>query len=172
MTNPVTANDLMFGGAAVPVSFEVGTTVTGVLVAMDVNHRKEVKYNPATDSYDQGELQYWDEEKTRPKYDPVLTLQTDDVDDEIEGDDGLRRVFVKGRSKANPGSLMDACRAAKKAAGVKQFELGGTLTFTCTGEGERTRAMIKANLNAPKIYTASYTPPDPHQEVNDAFDQA
>jgi len=159
------ANDVLFGNSAPAVSFSVGTTVRGRLTGQTAIQRREVKWNAAAKVHEQGKPQYWDNGRPttkvtdRPIMDAVVTLQTDFAEWEavsaqtarIGKDDGLRRVFLKGRSKANPGSLMDAAVAAAKEAGVRKVEIGDFMEITCTGEGQK-----QGSVNPPKIYEAKY----------------
>lgn len=159
------ANDILFGNAAPAVSFSVGTTVRGRLTGQTAIQRREVKYNKAQKAHEQGKPLYWENGRPstvptdRPIMDAVVTLQTDFTKWEavsaqtakIGKDDGLRRVFLKGRSKANPGSLMDAAVSAAKEAGVRKVEIGDFMEITCTGEGEKI-----GSVNPPKIYEAKY----------------
>jgi hypothetical protein len=83
-----------------------------------------------------------------PRMQLVVIVQTDRPDD--ENDDGRRRIFVKGQMK-------DAVNHALRVAGVKDIAVGGTLTVTYIHDGERTDGGFGA---APKIYEATYVPPD------------
>lgn len=82
-----------------------------------------------------------------PRMQVVVTLATDLRDD--SEDDGLRRIYIKGKS------LTGAVRDAVRKAGAKGIEQGGRLTVTYTGDGVAERR----GINPPKLYTASYTPP-------------
>lgn len=160
------ANDILFGNSAPAVSFDVGTTVRGRITAQTGIQRREVKFDTKTKTHEQGKPLWWKDGKTttektdRPVMDPVLTLQTDFTKWEavsaqvsrIGKDDGMRRVFVKGRSKANPQSLMDAVITACKEAGVRKISPGDFIEITCVGEGEK----ANKTMNAPKLYEAKY----------------
>ncbi len=161
------ANDILFGNSAPSVSFSVGTTVHGRIVGQDGSHRREVKHDRKTDTYVQGKPYYWDnglpstKVTDRPVMDAVITIQTDITDwsaissqsAKLGKDDGLRRIFLKGRSKASPDSLRDAAILAAGNAGVRKVELGDFIEITCTGEGKKQGA-----ANPPKLYTATYWP--------------
>ncbi|ASR85076.1 hypothetical protein SEA_PHELPSODU_67 [Mycobacterium phage PhelpsODU] len=82
-----------------------------------------------------------------PRMQLVVTVQTDLNDPEIEDDDGLRRLFVKGE-------MRKAVQKAVIAAGAKGLDVGGQLFVTYIGDGEK-----KGNLSAPKLYRAEYTKP-------------
>ncbi len=160
------ANDILFGNAAPAMGFDVGTKVRGRITSHTAIQRKEVEPNKATGTIEQGKPLFWTSngktttEKTdRPVMDPVLTVQTAFTNFEgcspqfkrIGADDGLRRIFVKGRSKANPGSIMDAVVAACREAGSKVNE-GDFIELVCTGEGKK----ANRGMNAPKLYEATY----------------
>lgn len=160
------ANDLLFGNNAPAMGFDPGTKIRGRITTHGAVQRKKVEMNSATKQVEQGELLFWKDgkittEKTdRPVMDPVLTIQTGFSNWEgvspqfakIGKDDGIRRVFVKGRSKANPHSLMDAVIAACKEAGVRKINPDDFIEITCTGEGKR----ASRGMNAPKLYEAAY----------------
>lgn len=108
--------------------------------------------------YDTGAPLTWDD--GNPKWQWRVDLQTDLRTD--AGDDGLRSVYLKARSKS-------AVVAAVKAAGAKRLERGGTLelayvsddhsdphrpTVTCTPDCEKGKGYPA------KIYKATYSPAD------------
>ncbi|WNM67548.1 hypothetical protein SEA_SHADOW1_70 [Mycobacterium phage Shadow1] len=82
-----------------------------------------------------------------PRMQLVVTVQTDLNDPEVEDDDGLRRLFVKGE-------MRKAVQKAVIAAGAKGLDVGGQLFVTYIGDGEK-----KGNLSAPKLYRAEYIKP-------------
>lgn len=125
-------DDLVFGNATPAFSFKSVNTVRGKITGKSTSHRRDIKFDKKSKTYEQGDLLYWGDDnkpstiKTdRPVLDPVLTLQTtfkkwEGVPNAPEGDDdGIRRLFVVARSKANPGSVMDAFKAACRAAKSK-----------------------------------------------------
>jgi hypothetical protein len=87
----------------------------------------------------------WDDGS--PRMQLVITVQTDRRDD--QDDDGRRRIFVKRQ-------MRDAVNRALRTAGVKDLAVGGVLTITYSGDGEP----ADKGLAAPKIYEATYIPPD------------
>jgi len=160
------ANDILFGNAAPAMGFEVGTKIRGRITAQTAVQRREVEFNKATKSVEQGKPLYWTannrtttDKTDRPVMDPVLTIQTAFTNFEgvssqykrIGKDDGLRRVFVKGRSKSSPGSIMDAVVKACREAGSK-INVGDYIEIVCTGEGEK----LGRGVNPPKLYEATY----------------
>jgi hypothetical protein len=93
-----------------------------------------------------------------PRMQVVVTLATDLRDD--SEDDGLRKVYIKGKS------MTAAVRDAVRKAGAKGLERGGQLTVTYTGDGVAERR----GLNPPKLYSASYAPPS-QAAVNAVLEQ-
>lgn len=93
---------------------------------------------------------FYDEEKQRPMWQYVITLQTDQVDPGVEDDDGTRRLFAKGQ-------MIGAIAHALKKAGVTDTAsaVGGMLAVRWNGNGEG-----KPGLNPPKLYEAAYKPGD------------
>lgn len=85
-----------------------------------------------------------------PQMQLVVTLQTDEVDDEIEDDDGKRRIYVKFK-------MREAIADAVKAAGANGLAEGGWLKVTCTGAE---KPKVRGH-NGAKLYSAEYEAPDP-----------
>ena len=145
MTQP-TGNDLLMGGGRTrsasfdgiaPITVEgVVTEPPGVTQELD---------------FDTREPKFWDDGK--PKLLTVIKIQTElRVDDD---DDGVRTIFAKFK-------LRDAIRDAVKAAGAKGVLPGGFLSVTYVADepkkpGHRGKAI--------KLYSATYVPPDPGNQV-------
>jgi hypothetical protein len=160
------ANDVLFGNSAPAMGFDVGTKVRGRIISQTAIQRKEVVPNKVTGQIEQGKHLYWKDGKTttektdRPVMDPVLTVQTtfrnwEGVSPQrpkIGKDDGIRQIFIKGRSKQNPGSLMDAVILAVREAGVRKISVGDYIELSCTGEGKK----ANRGMNAPKLYEGTY----------------
>jgi hypothetical protein len=129
-----TAQDfLMSGGGAKAAKFpSPGTTVSGSVV-------REPEVAQQTE-FGTGRPLFWDDGKPRNQL--VVQIQTDQRDD--SEDDGIRSIYIKGKS------LTNAVREAVKAAGAPGLEVGGVLTITYTGDGKAERGM------PPKLYTAEY----------------
>lgn len=87
----------------------------------------------------------------------VVILQTEEIDDEIEDDDGRRQVWVKFK-------MRDAVAAACKDAGVEGIRPGGYLTLTMTGQAKPTGP----GMSGIKSYSATYVPPNEDADA-DAF---
>lgn len=98
---------------------------------------------------------YWDREKTRPKMQVAVTLDTTERDPQDVSDTGKRTLWVveDGRS----GSILSAIRQAVQQAGAGTIDIGGQLTVTFSGFDPNS----KNPANPRKIYSASYVPPAP-----------
>lgn len=98
---------------------------------------------------------YWDREKTRPKMQVAVTLDTAERDPQDANDTGKRTLWVveDGRS----GSILSAIRQAVHQAGAGTIDIGGQLTVTFSGFDPNS----KNPANPRKIYAASYVPPAP-----------
>lgn len=98
---------------------------------------------------------YWDREKTRPKMQVAITLDTTERDPQDANDAGKRTLWVveDGRS----GSILAAIRHAVAQAGAGTIDIGGQLTVTFSGFDPNS----KNPANPRKIYSASYVPPAP-----------
>ena len=89
---------------------------------------------------------FWDDGK--PKMQLVVTLATDQRDPSNPDDDGIRRLYVKGK-------LQQAVAGAIRKAGAKGLEVGGTLTVAYIGDDEPKRK----GMSGAKLYTADYASP-------------
>lgn len=98
---------------------------------------------------------YWDREKTRPKMQVAVTLDTTERDPQDANDTGKRTLWVveDGRS----GSILSAIRQAVHQAGAGTIDIGGQLTVAFSGFDPNS----KNPANPRKIYAASYVPPAP-----------
>lgn len=105
--------------------------------------------------YGSNELAYWDKERTRPKMQVAVTLDTAERDPQDTNDTGKRTLWVveDGRS----GSILSAIRQAVHQAGAGTIDIGGQLTVAFSGFDPNS----KNPANPRKIYTASYVPPAP-----------
>lgn len=173
------ANSILFGSNSPAMGFDPGVKIRARIVEQSGVQRKKLNLDPKTNTFEQGEPLFWKDGKIttertdRPVLDPVLTLQSafaawEGVSAQapkIGKDDGLRRVFVKGRSKSTPLSIMDAVIAACKEAGVRKILPGDFIEIECTGEGKRAnKAMSPPKLYAAKYWPAS-TPPEWASEI-------
>lgn len=98
---------------------------------------------------------FWDREKTRPKMQVAVTLDTTERDPQDANDTGNRTLWVveDGRS----GSILSAIRQAVHQAGAGTIDIGGQLTVAFSGFDPNS----KNPANPRKIYSASYVPPAP-----------
>lgn len=105
--------------------------------------------------YGSNEPAYWDREKTRPKMQVAVTLDTAERDPQDANDTGKRTLWVveDGRS----GSILSAIRQAVHQAGAGTIDIGGQLTVAFSGFDPNS----KNPANPRKIYSASYVPPAP-----------
>lgn len=105
--------------------------------------------------YGSNELAYWDKERTRPKMQVAVTLDTTERDPQDANDTGKRTLWVveDGRS----GSILSAIRQAVHQAGAGTIDIGGQLTVTFSGFDPNS----KNPANPRKVYSASYVPPAP-----------
>lgn len=142
-------NTILMGGGVPSAKFDgIGVSVTGRI--------EDITASQQTD-FTTGEPKAWP--NGEPMMQVVVTLATDQRDPSITDDDGLRKVYVKGKS------LTGAVRDAVRKAGAKGLEVGGTLTVTYTGDG----VAEKRGINPPKLYAADYTKPDPAAAANAAL---
>ena len=105
--------------------------------------------------YGSNELAYWDKERTRPKMQVAVTLDTAERDPQDANDTGKRTLWVveDGRS----GSILSAIRQAVHQAGADTIDIGGQLTVAFSGFDPNS----KNPANPRKVYSASYVPPAP-----------
>lgn len=98
---------------------------------------------------------FWDREKTRPKMQVTVTLDTAERDPQDANDTGKRTLWVveDGRS----GSILAAIRHAVAQAGADTIDIGGQLTVAFSGFDPNS----KNPANPRKVYSASYVPPAP-----------
>ena len=98
---------------------------------------------------------FWDREKTRPKMQVAITLDTTERDPQDANDTGKRTLWVveDGRS----GSILSAIRQAVAQVNAGTIDIGGQLTVAFSGFDPNS----KNPANPRKVYTASYVPPAP-----------
>lgn len=131
-------NDFLESGGIPSAAFEnIGDNWHGQVVrAVKVQSR----------DFETGEPQTWDDGS--PKYQLNIDIQTDVRNPDISGDDGIRRLFVRG-------GMLQAIRQALRGAKARLLP-GGYIDVTYTGDGTPTRR----GLRPPKIYDAKYEPGD------------
>lgn len=128
----------LMGGGVPSAKFEAaGDSVEGYIVTKRMTQQTDFKTGePLTFQNGDKRMQL------------VLTLATEERDDEIEDDDGSRRVYVKFK-------LRDAVAKACKAIGVKDVEVGGYYRQTLTG----TEKPRKRGEQGAKLWEVEYTAP-------------
>jgi hypothetical protein len=119
---------------------EVGTTITGTVTTEPV-------VRDATDPFT-GDVVTWKD--GNPKKVLVVTVQTDLRDPANPEDSGQRSVWI-----STYGQRL-AVKDALTRANASAIEVGGKLTLTFTGYGERTNPA----LNPPKAFSADYQKPN------------
>lgn len=138
--NTIDPNEVLFGGGGQSAKFETfGDTITGQIT--------DLKATQQTD-FQTGTPKTW--ANGDPMMQVVVTLQTTLRDSSIADDDGLRKVYIKGKS------LTDGTREAVRGAGAKGLEVGGTLTVTYVADGPKERGK-----NPAKLYKVAYEKPGP-----------
>ena len=129
-------NFLLAGGVPSAKFPTIGTVVKGSIVASEVNQQTDFTSNTPK-FYDDG----------KPMMQAVITLQTDERDPDINDDDGLRKLYVRGQ-------MLAAVREAIKAAKA-ELEIGGILAVQYASD----KASEKRGFNPAKQYVAQYQPP-------------
>lgn len=145
------ADDLMFGGN--------GPSRTGRTLSfrdIGASHTIVIKNKEAVQKRDDdGELEFWPD--GNPKWQVVLTGQTDYRSPNIEDDDGIRYMYLDGSKLPGKKTKMSAAIEAVQAAGRENIEIGGRLTMTYIGDGQKAPNAGPLK-NAPKQYDAVYVP--------------
>lgn len=131
------ANEFLLGGGGAPsAKFDrIGVVVRGKILSTEVTDQTEFGTN---------KVLTWDDGKPRKQL--VITLQTDQRDDDMGDDDGKRRIYAKG-------NMLDAIREA--AYDHRGLQVGGELAVKYVANGKPSQK----GWNPPKQYKAQYTPP-------------
>lgn len=154
----MSANDIFMGSAVPAAKFaNPGDSIRGIVVRDPVasQQREYDRDNPGA-----GELAFWPK-SGQPKMQATIDIQTDLRDPMIDGDDGVRRVYVKdhgGRYEKGSGRIRDAVRDAVLAAGAKGVETGGWIEFVYTGPG------VGKGAIPPKLFRVTYRAPQAGQQ--------
>lgn len=123
----------LFATKSVPsISFKdskIGDSFTGVITELETAQVRDFETN---------EPKFWDD--GNPQLQVVLTLATDYIDSDVEGDDGTRKLYLVGQK-------LTAMKAAVKEFG-KQIAKGQIITITFTGE----KPNANKRYNATKLY--------------------
>lgn len=123
----------LFATKSVPsISFKdskIGDSFTGVITELETAQVRDFETN---------EPKFWDD--GNPQLQVVLTLATDYIDSDVEGDDGTRKLYLVGQK-------LTAMKQAVKEFG-KQIAKGQIITITFTGE----KPNANKRYNATKLY--------------------
>ena len=146
------AMDFLMGSGGTSASFAGTPPIThkGKVVAESLQQQRDLQT---------GEKKFWDDEKTEPMMQLVITIDTGVIDPEIEDDDGVRKIYAKAQ-------MLGAIRDAVKKSGHKGKSLiGGNLAVKYVRDGETK----KRGFNPPKIYAALYEPPTAVDSLTEAL---
>lgn len=142
------ANALLMGNSIPSCTFhEIGVTHEGTITALDVKQARK---------FGTQDLDFWPD--GQPKMQAVVTLQTGELDPEVENDNGMRRLYVASKG------MRAAIAAAVKKAGATGLAVGGTLGVRYTRDDPEGKN--KANL--PKMYGVKYEAPPAGSEYVEA----
>lgn len=130
------ANEFLLEGGVPAAKFDtVGKLIKGTVAQAVVMNQTE---------FQSGEVLTWKDGAPRKQL--VITLDTDETDPELEGDDGSRRIYAKGQ-------MLNAIRTVVRAHGG--IAEGGKLAVKfIKEEPSKTRG-----FNPTKIYQAWYEAP-------------
>lgn len=132
------ANDLLMSAGVPSAKFkDIGDSVSGVIVKPPVVQQMR-DYNDNTPLF---------YEDGNPKRQIVITLQTDDSED--DEDDGVRNLYAKPQ-------MQGAIRVAVRRSKAKKLEVGGRLTVTFSSEIPPPNKKMQPT----KVFKASYIPPE------------
>lgn len=140
------AADFFSGTPGQSAKFEtIGDKVGGIITDYSVTQQID---------FDTDEPIFWDEDKTQPAMQLVISLQTEERDPLDAEDEGIRKLYIKGSKKSGSQSPHDAVASACRRAGVKSVTRGGYLEMQFVGE----EAPKKKGMSPRKLYTANYNP--------------
>lgn len=143
-------NDFMEGGGIPSAPFDnIGDSWEGTIVRLEKQQGRDLETK---------ELQTWDDGS--PKYIILIDIQTNVRNPDIPGDDGIRRLWVRG-------NMLTAIRSAMRVTQSK-LRTGGHLKVAYVRNGEQKQR----GLNPPKLYEAEYTPSERPAAVLSADDLA
>lgn len=143
MTNE--ALDYLLGGAPTANFLEIGTVHEGRIRTYEKVQQRDM---------DTGSPKFWDDGS--PMWQMVITIETDERDPDIDGDDGVRRLFVKAQ-------MLQAVRDAIRKSGHRGEVRGGKLGVKYVRDDPPTRK----GFNGPKVYVAKFEPPTETDEFED-----
>lgn len=112
-------NSLLTVQSVPSISFKdakIGDSYTGTITNLETAQVR---------NFETGDPEFW--EDGNPKLQIVVTLATDYLDPDVEGDDGTRKVYLFGQK-------LQAAKTAMKDAGVAKLEKGFKFTIKFAGE--------------------------------------
>lgn len=112
-------NSLLTAQSVPSISFKdakVGEAYTGTISNLETAQVR---------NFETGDPEFW--EDGNPKLQIVVTLATDYLDPDVEGDDGTRKVYLFGQK-------LQAAKQAMKEANVTKLEKGFVFTIKFAGE--------------------------------------
>lgn len=131
------ALDFLLGGAPTANFLTVGTVHKGRIRSYEKTQQRDM---------DSGQPKVWD--NGEPMWQIVFTIETDERDPEIDGDDGVRRLFAKAQ-------MLGAIRGAIRKSGHRGDVVGGILGVKYQKDDPPT----KKGFAGPKVYQAVFEPP-------------
>lgn len=146
-------NSIKLGGTSTGFPFDnPGDSITGKIVALEEVQQTDLST---------GEPAFWPNGAKKTMIRVTLATQLRNDPD----DSGERNIYLKGSAKPETRSSMAAVvQAVRQATGGNDLSVGGTLTLTYMGDGERSQR----GWNPPKLYSATYQPPVVGLPVQDA----
>jgi hypothetical protein len=129
-------NSLLTAQSVPSISFKdakVGDAYTGTITNLETAQVR---------NFETGDPEFW--EDGNPKLQIVVTLATDYLDPDVEGDDGTRKVYLFGQK-------LQAAKTAMKDAGVTKLEKGFVFTIKFAGE----KPSSNKKYNNVKLYEIS-----------------
>lgn len=131
-------NSLLTAQSVPSISFKdakVGDAYTGTITNLETAQVR---------NFETGDPEYW--EDGNPKLQIVVTLATDYLDPDVEGDEGNRKVYLFGQK-------LQAAKQAMKEAGVSKLEKGFIFTIKYAGE----KPSSNKKYNNVKLYEITLT---------------
>lgn len=132
------ASNFFESGAASCRFQNIGDVHVGKILDFKESQQRDIK---------SGEPAFWPDGNKKMML--IITIQTNEHDDQIEDDDGERRLYVN-----KPSGMFVAISSAIKLSKGK-FAIGGTLAVKYIKNGKPKTP----GFNAPKEYVAKYSPP-------------
>lgn len=132
-------NSLLSSQSVPSISFKdakVGDSFSGTITDLETAQVR---------NYETGEPEFW--EDGNPKLQIVVTLATEYIDPDLDGDDGSRKVYLFGQK-------LTAAKQAMKDANVSKLEKGFGFAISFIGE----KPSSNKKYNNVKLYGITITP--------------